>query len=351
MLVKLKRTDLAKAVTFASKAIENRNIIPIIGNVHLDFDDGTLTVKGTNLDVTAISRLIAEGESGSITVNSKVLSSLLRSASGDEVTLEKSGDQLVVKCGRSRSKLNTLPAHDFPPLDEPEYDSCFEIDLKSLIAPVAYAQSTEEMYHFLNGVHISGNGSVVTASATNRLVLASNEVKCEATFEGVIIPTRAIGLTPDGVVKVHICDRKIKIETETSSLIASLISGQFPEIDRILPRQNEHIITASVTELTSALGSVLAVVGDKYNTVKMDFLAGAIELTTASDNGDAKCDVESDYNGEPTMMAFNSTLLRNTLAVFDGGDVTFYIRDPTSAPLITVSSLPGWRGTIMPLRA
>lgn len=349
MKVELERADLAKALAFVGKAIENRNTIPIIGCVVLELAGGCLTVTGTDLNVWASYKLVVDGEDGSAAIDAKILSNLVRSGSGQTVSLESDGMKLVVKCGRSRHKINILPAEDFPKPRAQDWDATFDIDLKSLVSSITYAQSNEETRYYLCGVHLFSRAGKVAAEATTGHILAQHISDCDAEFREIIVPHKTIGMLPDGEVSVSVNDSRIKIDLGNATLDSRLIAGSYPDTERVIPGLGAHIVTANVQELLKALGSVTAVNTNRHAPVKLEFLSGSIELSVRCDNGDARCDVEANYNGEPAGTGFNGTYLKETLSAISG-DVTISIESETSPALLTSSELPNWRGVIMPLR-
>ena len=162
MTLTIQRTDLVRTMTHATKAVESRNTIPILANVLLQADDGKLTVTATDLDIQISSTAPAEGTL-SATVDAKRLSDIARRLSGDVVTLDQKDDKLVVKSGRSRFTLPTLPIEDFPHLDAGDLGEPFQLDFAALVAPDKFAISSDATRYYLNGVHLHNTAEMTAA--------------------------------------------------------------------------------------------------------------------------------------------------------------------------------------------
>ncbi len=159
MRVSIDRSQLAHALATVTRAIETRNSIPILANVLLAVEDGQLRLTGTDLDVEITTSLpVLDCHSGSATVPGKMLADIAKRVTGD-ITLEldaaSSGGRLTVASGRSRYKLDVLPAEDFPSFSVGKFDTTLELDLVALVAPCVHAISTDKARQFLHGVFFS----------------------------------------------------------------------------------------------------------------------------------------------------------------------------------------------------
>src|SRR5687768_11338402 len=166
MTLTIQRADLARTLAAVSKVVESRSTIPILANVLLSADSGQLTVTGTDLDIQVSQSTPAEGTLET-TVDAKRLSDIARRLSGDVVNLNVDGDKLIVKSGRSRFTLPTLPIVDFPSMEGGTFDAEFKVDLAALVAPVKFAISTEETRYFLCGVYLHNASDGLRAVATD----------------------------------------------------------------------------------------------------------------------------------------------------------------------------------------
>ena len=152
MKLAIGKSDFARVLGNVGRVVESRNTIPILSNVRLIADGGKLQVTATDLDIVATDLADADiSAPGSVCVDAKLLSTIVGKVQGDvSLTLDKGS--LIVKSGRSRFTLSTLPAEDFPDFPPSTYDAEFEIDLASAFAPCVHAISTEDTRYYLQGI-------------------------------------------------------------------------------------------------------------------------------------------------------------------------------------------------------
>lgn len=339
------KEDLARAVGAVAKVVEARNTIPILSNILLDAGDGKLKVTGTDLDIEATTSAEATvNVPGRLTVNAKLLGDLARKATGD-ITMILDGDKLVVKSGRSRFSLQTLPAEDFPDLGKHNYAAEFETDLAALFAPVAFAMSSEETRWYLNGIYLEPTA----ATATDGHRLGTNAANLPE-FTPVIVPRKLVSLVPKGSVKVSISQQKIRLETEAITLTSKLIDGTYPDYRRIMPKQNDKLVKVDRDALMKAADRVSTVSSERGRAVKLSIAPGSISLAVSSvDAGTAEDEIEADYSGEPLDIGFNAAYLKELLGVLPPGEVTIALADSGSPTLVT-GGTEGLKLVLMPCR-
>ncbi|MBV8663662.1 MAG: DNA polymerase III subunit beta, partial [Hyphomicrobiales bacterium] len=173
MKVTIERTALLKALGHVHRIVERRNTIPILSNVLIEVNEGKLTLKSTDLDLEATESAPADvAQAGATTVPAHVIYDIVRKLpEGAQVSLELAGDvgQLLLRSGRSRFFLQSLPASDFPDLTANEFSHRFSlpaVELKRLIDNTQFAISTEETRYYLNGIYLHGlDGQAATLRA------------------------------------------------------------------------------------------------------------------------------------------------------------------------------------------
>ena len=341
----IRKEDLARAVGAVAKVVESRTTIPILSNILLDAGDGKLKVTGTDLDIEASTSVEATvNVPGRLTVNAKLLGDLAKKATGD-VTMTLDTDRLIVKYGRSRFTLQTLPSEDFPDLGKHNYDAEFETDLAALFAPVAFAISTEETRFYLNGIYLEPTAA--TATDGHRLGTISTDLP---TFTPVIVPRKLVGLVPKGAVKVSVSQQKIRLETDALTLTSKLIDGTYPDYRRIMPKQNDKLVKVDRDALMKAADRVSTVSSERGRAVKLSIAPGSISLAVSSvDAGTAEDEIEADYSGETLDIGFNAAYLKELLGALPAGEVTIALADSGSPTLIT-GGTEGLTLVLMPMR-
>lgn len=349
MRVSISKSDLTHLLGAVTKVVEHRNTIPILSNVVLAVADGKFTAKATDLDIEAQASIAAlDAQDGSTTVEAKLLADIAKRAAGD-ITLELQDGTLVVRSGRSRFKLQTLPIADYPTLDAGKFDVEFDIDIASLVEPVQFAISNEATRYYLNGVYLHVVDGALTAVATDGHRLARNVGEPAAHFEGVILPRKLVSMLPRGTVKLALSQNKVRVTTADAVLTSKLIDGTFPDYPRVIPRDNGNLVTFDKDDMLAAVDRAAVVFSEKGRAIKFEVGAEGIELYAHGD-GEAQDSVAASLDGEPVTIGFNGQYVRDMLGALPAGAVTMALGDAGSPAVVTAEKAPEWTGVLMPVR-
>lgn len=327
MNLSIQRADLARVLTAVTKVTESRNTIPILGNVLLSATDDRLTVTATDLDIEASATAPCSGEQGETTVDAKRLADIVRRMSGDTVSLAMKDDNLIVKSGRSRFTLPTLPVADFPRLDSGAPDVEFSLDFASLVAPVKFAISSEAARYYLCGVYLHAIEGKLRAVATDGHRLAHNSADLPAACPPVIIPAKTIGVVPAGVVDVSLSSRMCRFATADTVIVSKLIDGTYPDYQRVIPAANDNVVTVDRKDLASAVARAAAVASERGRAAKFTVAGDNIAIDMVAQDGTAHEDVPAEYSGEPIEIGFNSSYMQDVLASVPGDGVRISLAD------------------------
>ena len=327
MTLTIQRADLARALSLATKAVEGRNVIPILGNVLLSADGGQLTVTATDLDVEVSAKAPAEGNLET-TVDAKRLSDIARRLSGDTVTISLDADKLIVKSGRSRFALPTLPVEDFLRLVSGSPDVEFSLDFAALVAPVKFAISNEATRYYLCGVHLHSTAEGgIRAVATDGHRLAHNTASGVPQIPAVIVPSKTVGLVPAGEVSVSLSMNKVRFATADTIIVSRLIDASFPDYELVIPANNSNIVTVERKALADAVARVTAVASERGKGAKFTVAGDNIAIDMRTDDGTAHEDVEATYSGEPIEIGFNTAYMADVLGAVPGDDLSISLAD------------------------
>ncbi|UYT54125.1 DNA polymerase III subunit beta [Brucella sp. MAB-22] len=347
MRVSIDRSQLAHALATVNRAIESRNSIPILANVLVAVEDGQLRLTGTDLDVEITTSLpVLDCHPGSVTVPGKMLADIAKRATGD-ITLELDaaggGGRLTVASGRSRYKLDVLPAEDFPSFSAGKFDTSLELDLAALVAPCVHCISTEETRYYLNGVYLHAVDGRLVAVATDGHRLMCNVGPAGALEYGVILPRKLVGLLPKGTVTVELSQNKVRVTSGSTIITSKLIDGTFPDYVRVIPTGNSNILTVDRQSLMKAVERVAAVADDKSRAVK--FAIGDVLRLMLADK--ASDEVSIEFEGEPLEIGFNARYVNDMLGALDEPNVRFALGD-AGMPAV-VKGEGEWTGVLMPM--
>lgn len=349
------KQDLARLLSATVKVVESRNTIPILSTVRLVGKDGQLQVTATDLDIEITGSIPAEG-SLEACVDAKLLAAVVNKAGGTEIDITPNDGNVVVKSGRNRSTLNTLPVDDFPTMAAGNLPVEFTADLSELFAPVQFAVSTEETRYYLNGVYLHVDKGRMVAVATDGHRLGRNSVQepqdqPPLEFEGIIIPRKTVGILPKGEVTVRLSNTKIQFLSGGTTITSKLIDGTFPDYQRVIPTGNDKIVTFDVPAMKQAAERVSVISSERGRAVKLSFSDNQAVLSVANpDRGTATEEIAVGYDGEPLEIGFNSAYLTELVSQFPAGDVRMTLADAGSPTVFTSDKADGYLAVLMPMR-
>ena len=273
MKLTIDRNALMRALSHVQAVVERRNTIPILSNILMVAEGDKLSLTATDLDIEATDAAPAEiKKAGSVTAPAQTLFDVVRKLpEGAEVTLDLADSRLSISSGRARFALPTLPAADFQTMAKEAAPIKFEIEaaeLRRLIDKTRFAISTEETRYYLNGIYLhhakGAKGPVLRTVATDghRLALAETVApKGSAALKGVIVPRKAVAeirrLLDDApeTVTVEASDSKITVHIGEAVLTSKLIDGSFPDYQRVIPKDNNRILTLDNKDFKQAVRS------------------------------------------------------------------------------------------------
>lgn len=346
----VQRADLARALTAVQKAVEKKITIPILSCVLLTAKDGKLAVRGTDLDIEISANVSASvSANGSIAVDAGRMGDIAKKVTGEAVTLSLDDGKLIVKSGRSRFSLGTLPANDFPSLNVGDLPVHMKLDLADLLKPVRFAMSTDPVRYYLNGayLHIDKGRVTVVATDGHRLALHYGDPPGQD-FAGIIIPRKTVSLVPTGIIDVRLSQSKIQLETDDITITSKLIDGTFPDYQRIIPKANAVKMKVDRAGLSRAVDRVRSVADERGRVVALGMGPDGLLLAMSGQDGQASEEVEAQCDAE-LIVGANSAYLIDILATLTGAEVTFAFADPGSPMLVTDGSETSI--VLMPMRA
>ncbi len=371
MKVTVERSELLRSLSHVHRVVERRNTIPILANVMVRAEDGHLAFKATDLDLEILEAIPAElGGGGVTTVPAHMFYDIVRKLpEGAQVMLEGSGDRavLVIRAGRSRFTLQTLPEGEFPDLAAGDMTHRFVLaagDIKRLIDKTQFAISTEETRYYLNGIYLhiagEGNASMLRAVATDGHRLAQVELPAPTgadAMPGIIVPRKTVGEVHrlvedlDGEVTVELSTTKIRFTVGPVVLTSKLIDGTFPDYARVIPVGNDKELEVEKRDFEQAVDRVSTVASERGRAVKLSLSGGRLVLSvTNPDSGSATEEIEVAYDSDPLDVGFNARYLLDIAAQIEGDIAVLRLSDPGSPTLIQGKDSKGALYVLMPMR-
>ncbi|MGB0749541.1 MAG: DNA polymerase III subunit beta [Magnetospiraceae bacterium] len=371
MKITIERASLLKSLGHVQSVVERRNTIPILNNVKLSTQGGRLDLNATDMDLDIVEGAAAEVlTEGATTAPAHTLFDIVRKLpDGAQVELDATGDgdKLVLRAGRSKFSLATLPIEDFPLMSGGELPHEFAMsagELRGIIDRTRFAISTEETRYYLNGIYVHAakgpQGDVLRAVATDGHRLAS--VDCvlpsgAAEIPGVIVPRKTVTelrkLLEDaaGDVMVSLSETKIRFRFDDSVLTSKLIDGTFPDYQRVIPANNDKALEVDTRLMEEAVDRVSAISTEKSRAIKLSMKENTLILSANSpESGTATEEIEVSYTAEAMDAGFNSRYLLDIIHQIEGETMRFSLADGASPTLAQDTSDGSALYVLMPMR-
>lgn len=365
-MVKAKRDDLLVPLSAVSGIIERRHTLPILSNVLLERTGDGLSFLATDIEMQIISKGTAggDGESKAITVGARKLVDILRALPADaDVSLQLQDKRMVVKAGRSRFTLQTLPAEDFPRLSKPAGDVArFELPQRTLrkhLALVQYAMAQQDIRYYLNGLLlVAGNRQLkLVATDGHRLAYTALALESDVPAQEVIVPRKTVielGKLMgdvDDPVKVEVSGSQVAFSFGTVELVSKLVDGKFPDYTRVIPTTHKNRLVVERETLKQALGRAAILSNEKFRGVRWVLTQDSLRIVSSNtEQEEAVEELEIQYKGDGLDIGFNVTYLLDVLNNVSGSEVSASFGDASSSALIEFGTEPEFKYVVMPMR-
>ena len=365
MKLETQREQLLKPLQHVIGVVERRQTLPVLANVLVEMGGEKLTFTATDLEVelSATNHIPIE-ESGEVTLPARKLFDILRALpEGATTSLALDNDKLLLRCGRSRFSLSTLPASEFPTLENLSSDKCLRLPqatLKTLIEHTHFAMAQQDVRYYLNGLLLEIAENRIRTVATDGHRLALNEASIEANNHDtcqVIVPRKGVQELlrllgdDESEVVLSIDANHIRAALGDVCFTSKLIDGKFPDYHRVIPREGERVILADRLTLRNALVRAAILSNDKYRGVRLQVENWLLRVQAHNpEQEEAEEEVEVNYDGDPLEIGFNVTYMLDALGALDGELVKLSFTDANSSCLIQEPEGSARRHVIMPMR-
>ncbi|HYW71290.1 MAG TPA: DNA polymerase III subunit beta [Pyrinomonadaceae bacterium] len=364
------RAALQKELSFVQGVVERKNTIPVLANILIESAGETaIRVSGTDLDVTI--RCDADAESiktqGAICVQARKLFDIARLLPDAPVSFKREeNDWVTVECARSKFRLPGISKETFPEL--PGFKSTPlklpALSLKGLIERTIFAITQEEGRYTLSGAkfELDNDGVKMVTTDGHRLAfaaIASGSAKGAETELDVLIPRKTLAeLTKltndfDGDISLGADENHVYFQIGSRLLISRMLSGQFPNYEMVMPKNNDLSATFDTAALSQAVRRVSLMADDRSHAIRFHLSKEQLLISAQnSDEGEARETVETDFGGEDTDIGFNAQYLQDFLNVVGSEKVAFEFKDANSqAQLRPVSDgTSDYKYVVMPMR-
>lgn len=357
------REDLLAPLQSVIGVVERRQTMPVLANVLLSARDGRLAITGTDLEVELVAATkVGLEQPGDITVPGRKLLDIFRALpDGVSITLSTEGERVSVRAGRSRFTLSSLPAAEFPVVEEINAAQTLSLpqgEFRRLIDKTHFSMAQQDVRYYLNGLLLETQESALRAVATDghRLALCEMALPSPARAGQVIVPRKGVLelqriLGTEGNVELAIGTNHVRAQIGDIRFTSKLIDGRFPEYGRVIPATPAKLVQADRELLRQALQRTAILSNEKYRGIRLAMKTDLLIIQAHNpEQEEAEDQVEVVYSGDEVEIGFNVNYLLDALSAIEGDKVEIGLTDSNSSCLIHAPGLIQTRYVVMPMR-
>jgi len=364
------KTDLVRELNLSQGVVEKKTTIPILSNILLEAKGGRVVLTATDLELGICCSCPAKvKKEGAGTVPAKKLLDYVRLLPDADITIKFLENHWAsLTCGRSRTKMAGMSRESFPELPQmPEATNRISTAmLSSMISKTIFAISMEESRFTLNGalLLIRPEGVVMVSTDGHRLAYVENvtENSAENRQFRALVPKKAMSeilklsqeAEADATTIISGDDNHLFFQFGDRLLITRKLTGNFPDYERVLPKDHNQVVTLQRDEIKSAVERVSQFADERSRAIRVQFGPGEVKVFTSSvETGESEESVPATYTGPEIDIGFNAQYLLDFLRAISQEQVSFELKDQKSAGEMRPAGDVGsyrYRYVVMPMR-
>ncbi len=366
----IKKEDLARGVGQTSAIAEKRSSMPILSNILMEAEEGTLKLTATDMEISFQGSYPAEvSVPGRLTVPARKLNEVVRLLNAQDVNLSEADNfSLNLLAGHFSTQMYGLSPADFPqmpPVDNIQYIEAEGPVLAAAIDKTIFSVAMEETRYNLSGVYfekIEYEGALslrLVSTDGHRLNMAGFSTPDLANLEmlkGVLVSKKGMNelkRMADGaeVVKLGVTQSSLVARTEAAVLVMRLLDGRFPDYNMVVPKENHKHVLAGRKELLEALKRIATMSSDDYKAVKFRVEPGRLTISSMTPElGKAEESLDVEYADAVLESGFNPRFFIEALTALSAEKIKISFNEPATPALLTAAEDPGYAGVIMSMK-
>lgn len=367
MKLTISKETLLEQLTYVVGAVEKKHTSKILENILMNVSEDKLQLVGTDLEIEMSSTIDIPAESaGSLTAPARKLFDICKALPNDSfILLENIEDRLFIKGARSRFELSTLPADDYPLLDDipiKQEISIPENKLKYLMEKVSFSMANQDVRYYLNGLlfEFTENSIIAVSTDGHRLALSkyiSSETSPKLDFK-IIIPrkgilelSRLLDASSEILVNLQISDNHIRVYKDNIRFTSKLIDGKYPDYKAAIPSNSSYSIELDREQFRDTLARVAILSNEKFKGIRLGFKQGLMSLHSNNpDNEIAEEEIDINYSGDAFEIGFNVTYLLEAVNHLEGDTLFLSLSSPDTSALLHSKDDEHTHYVVMPIR-
>ena len=366
IVIKDTQDKVLSVLQAVSGIVERRHTLPILANVMIRKTAQSVQLTTSDLEIQIRTTAELGGDDGDFTttIGARKLIDILRSMPADQtVSLESSASKVILKGGKSKFTLQTMPAEDFPLVQESaNFGPVFSVPqktLKALLSQVSFAMAVHDIRYYLNGILFVAEGQQLSLVSTDghRLAFASAMLDVEVPKQEVILPRKTVlelqRLLSDaeGAIEMQFANNQDKFSFDGMEFVTKLVEGKFPDYNRVIPRNHKNSIILGRAALLSTLQRTAILTSDKFKGVRLNIDPGTLRVAANNaEQEEAIDELDIDYSGDSIEIGFNVTYLIDALSNMSQEMIKIELSDGNSSALLTIPDNDHFKYVVMPMR-
>ncbi len=367
IVLKAAQEAVLAALQSVAGIVERRHTLPILANVLMRKNGDSVEFTTSDLEIQVRTSAELGGDTGTLstTVGARKLIDILRALPADQiVTLSSAQNKLTLQGGKSRFTLQTLPAEDFPLVNEAvDFGPTFSVPqktLRDLLNQVHFAMAVHDIRYYLNGILFIAEGKMLTLVATDghRLALAQSTLDHSMpNKQEVILPRKTVlelqRLLADEEtpIEMRFAGNQARFNFSGMEFVTKLVEGKFPDYNRVIPKNHKFVMMVGRAPLLACLQRAAILTSEKFKGVRVNIEPGVLRIASSNaEQEEAKEELEVSYEGDSIEIGFNVTYLIDALSNMNNEMLRVELQDGSASALITLPDRAGFKYVVMPMR-
>ncbi len=373
MKLTISKESLLDQLVHVIGAVEKKHTSKILENILIQVTENKLQVTGTDLEIEMSADLEIQAESsGQITAPARKLFDICKALPADcFILLETDGEnKLQIKGLRSRFELATLPADEYPLLDDipiKQEVTLPEKSLKHLLEKVSFSMANQDVRYYLNGLllEINKENKILAVSTDGHRLAVSEfmtgdagvnntndtDLKIIVPRKGILELSKLLENSSELPVTLQISDNHIRVHKDNIRFTSKLIDGKYPDYQAAIPSNSSHTIELDREQFRDTLSRVAILSNEKFRGIRLRLNEGVMTLHSNNpENESAEEEIDITYTGELFEIGFNVTYMLEAVNHLEGNIIKLELSTPDSSALLHSDDDPETRYVVMPIR-
>lgn len=367
MKLTISRETLLEQLVHVVGAVEKKHTSKILENILIQVTEKKLQLVGTDLEIEMSANIDVQAEkSGNTTAPARKLFEICKALPTDCFILLETDDnqRLHVKGLRSKFELATLPADEYPLLDDipiKQEVSIPETSLKYLLEKVSFSMANQDVRYYLNGLLLEFTSNKILAVSTDghRLAVSeyisddnvSDDLKIIVPRKGILELARLLDSTSELPVTLQISDNHIRVQKDGIRFTSKLIDGKYPDYQAAIPSNSTHLIELDREQFRDTLSRVAILSNEKFRGIRLGLQNNQMTLHSNNpENESAEEEIDINYSGDAFEIGFNVSYLLEAVNHLESNTIVLELSTPDSSALLHALDDTKTRYVVMPIR-